>query len=130
MPVIISMLRGINLGGHRQIQMGELRALYESLNLRDAQTFINSGNVLFRTESRDLRLLARKIESAIEKRFGFHCDVILRSASDLREVIARNPFAARRGIEPSKLLVTFLAGDPEPEARDRVLGIDASPEEL
>jgi uncharacterized protein (DUF1697 family) len=45
-------------------------------------------------------------------------------------VIARNPFAKRRRIEPSRLLVTFLAEDPGAEARDKVRSIKADPEEL
>ena len=48
----------------------------------------------------------------------------------MREVVARNPFAKRRGIEPSKLLVTFLASDPEKEAREKVRQMKCAPEEL
>jgi hypothetical protein len=45
-------------------------------------------------------------------------------------VIAKNPFAKRPGIEPSKMLVWFLAGDSGPEARENVLQIKTDPEEL
>jgi uncharacterized protein (DUF1697 family) len=48
----------------------------------------------------------------------------------MRDVIARNPFAKRRGIEPSKLLVTFLASDPGPEAREKLHKIKTEPEEV
>jgi len=44
--VIISMLRGVNVGGHNVIKMEELRALYATLKLRDAQTYVQSGNVI------------------------------------------------------------------------------------
>jgi uncharacterized protein (DUF1697 family) len=81
-------------------------------------------------DERDLVKLARRIESAIEKKFGFQSDVVLRSTAELRNVIARNPFAKRRGIEPSKLLVTFLAGDPGEEARVKVRAIQCAPDEL
>src|SRR5271169_5370505 len=93
MIVVISMLRGVNVGGHNKIKMDALRTLYESLGLRDPQTFIQSGNVIFRTEEHDLVRLARRIEDAIERRFGFRPNVIVRTASELRDVIARNPFA-------------------------------------
>jgi len=119
MAVLISMLRGVNLASHRRIKMDALRLLYESLRLRDPQTYVQSGNVVFRTEERDLARLANRIENEIERKFGFRADVILRTTSEMRDVIARNPFAKRRGIEPSKLLVTFLASDPGPEARLR-----------
>ena len=130
MPVIISMLRGVNLGGHNKIKMDALWALYESLGLRDPQTYVQSGNVVFRTDKRDLVALATRIEEAIERSFGFRPAVILRTSSELREVIARNPFAKRRGIEPSKLLVTFLASAPNAESRDKVLRLNTDPEEL
>jgi uncharacterized protein (DUF1697 family) len=53
----------------------------------------------------------------------------LRSTAELREVVARNPFAKRRGIEPSKLLVTFLASDPGEEPRVKVRAIQCAPDE-
>ena len=104
MAVIISMLRGVNVGGHNKIKMDALRALYESMKLREAQTYVQSGNVIFRTDERDIALLTKRIEDGIERKLGFRPNVILRTAAAMREVIARNPFAKRRGIEPSKLL--------------------------
>ena len=130
MAVVISLLRGVNVGGHNKIKVEVLRALYESLKLRDPQSYIQSGNVVFRTKERDLAKLTRRIENGIERNFGFRPAVILRTSSELRDVIARNPFATRRGIDPRKLVVTFLAGDPGPQARDQVLGIKTEPEEL
>jgi len=130
MPVIISMLRAVNVGGHNKIKMDALRALYQSLKLRDAQTYVQSGNVVFRTEERDLALLTKRIQNGIERSFRCRPDVILRTAAELRDVIARNPFAKRRGIEPNKLLVTFLPADPGAEARSQTLKIKCDPEEL
>ena len=123
------MLRGVNLG-HRRVKMEALRALYKSLKLRDAQTYVQSGNVIFKTQEKDLVRLAKRIEGGIEKKFGFQSDVVVRTVVELRDVVARNPFAKRRGIEPGKLLVTFLAGDPGEEAREKVRGIKAEPDEL
>ena len=130
MPLAISMLRAVNVGGHNSIKMESLRTMYESLGLRGAQSYVQSGNVVFRTTARDLVQLGKRIETSIEQTFGFRPVVIIRSSSELREVIARNPFAARRDIHPSKLLVTFLATDPSLEAREKILGIKADPEEL
>jgi uncharacterized protein (DUF1697 family) len=62
MAVIISMLRGVNVGAHNRIKMDALRALYEPLELRDPQTYVQSGNVVFRTDKRDLAALAKRIE--------------------------------------------------------------------
>jgi uncharacterized protein (DUF1697 family) len=130
MPVVISMLRGVNVASHNRIQMAPLRELYESLGLRDAKTYVQSGNVVFKTQERNLTALARRIEEAIERKFDFRPAVILRTTSELREAVARNPFAKRPDIHPGKLLVTFLAAEPRPEARDAVLAIKSDPEEL
>jgi len=130
MAVIISMLRGVNVGGHNKIKMDALRALYASLKLRDAQTYVQSGNVIFRTDERDVSRLTKRIEDGIERKFGFRPSVILRTAAEMREVIGRNPFAKRRGIEPGKLLVSCLASDPWEEARETVRQMKGDPEEL
>jgi uncharacterized protein (DUF1697 family) len=130
MSVYIAMLRSVNVGGHNRIKMEELRALCAALKLRDAQTYVQSGNVVFRTEERDLAALAKKLESAIEKKLGFRPSAILRTAAELRRVITRNPVAKRRGVEPGKLLVTFLSGKPGAEGREKVRGIKCDPEEI
>ncbi|HTM49390.1 MAG TPA: DUF1697 domain-containing protein [Bryobacteraceae bacterium] len=129
MPVIVSMLRGVNVGGHHRIRMDDLRALYESLELRNPLTYIQSGNVVFRSEERSPGRLAARIEDAIERRFAFRPSVILRTASELRDAVARNPFAGR-GVNPAKLLVMFLAGEPDREARAKALQIRTAPEEM
>ena len=130
MHVIISLLRGVNVGGHNKIKMDALRGLYASLKLRNAQTYVQSGNVIFRTNERDLVQLAKRIENAIERHFGFRPNVILRTSAEMRAVIAKNPFANRRSLDPRKLLVTFLAHDPGKEAREKLLGMKTNPEEL
>src|SRR2546422_8217664 len=130
MTVIISMLRGVNVGGHNKIKMDALRALYESLKLRDAQTYVQSGNVIFKTDERDIARLAKRIEDGIERKFGFRPDVILRTVAEMKDVIMRNPFAKRRGIEPGKLLVSFLASGPGEEGREKIRQMKCDPEEM
>jgi len=124
MSVVISMLRGVNVGGRNRLKMDALRALYTALGFRDAQTFIQSGNVVFRTTSKDSDALCRRIQGGIERSFGFRPEVVVRSVDQMRKVLARNPMAGRRDFDPSKLLVTFLAGTPDPDARSRILGLE------
>lgn len=130
MPVVISLLRAVNVGGHNQIKMDALRSLYESLKLRNPQTYVQSGNVVFQTDSADLAKLAKKIEDSIERQFGFRPAVILRTAVELRDAIARNPFEKHAGTDPGRLLVAFLTAEPAPEARDKLLSIECAPDEL
>jgi len=130
MPVLISMLRAVNVGPHNRIKMDALLALYQSLKLRDAVTFIQSGNVIFRTDQRDTAAVAEIIRKGMEKKCGIRCGVMVRTTAELRAAIKKNPFAGRKGLEPKKLLVTFLAAAPEREACARALAIPAAPEEL
>jgi uncharacterized protein (DUF1697 family) len=112
MTTVISMLRGVNVGGHNQIRMDALRSLYESLGLKNPQTYVQSGNIVFTTAERNLARLGQRIEEAIEKKVGFRPGVVLRTAVELKSVIARNPFAKRTDIHPGKLLVTFFNEEP------------------
>ena len=130
MPVVIALLRAVNVGGHGKIKMEELRALCTSLKLRQAQTYVQSGNVVFKTDERNLAKLSERIQSEIEHRLGVRTDVFLRTPGDMRDVIARNPFAKRRGIEPSKLLVYFLTTDPGIEALVQASELKIAPEKL
>jgi uncharacterized protein (DUF1697 family) len=130
MPAIVAMLRGVNLASHRRMKMDALRAVFEALKLEDVRTYVQSGNVVFRTGEQDITRLAARLEQAIEKKFGFQSDVIVRTTSEMRAVVSRNPFAKRRDVEAAKLVVTFLAGDPGNAARATVRTIPVSPEEL
>jgi uncharacterized protein (DUF1697 family) len=67
MAVVIAMLRGVNVGGYQKLNMEALRTLCGGLGLRDVQTYIQSGNVLFREETGDSGAAARRIEDGIEK---------------------------------------------------------------
>ena len=130
MLALVSMLRGVNVGSHNRIKMDALRELYESLGLLDVQTYVQSGNVVFRTKERSLAALAKSIEDGIQRGFGFRPGAYLRTTEEMRAAIAKNPFASRQGMDPSKLLVTFLADNPSAEARCNALAIQTFPEEL
>jgi uncharacterized protein (DUF1697 family) len=130
MTAMICMLRGVNVGGHNKIKMDALRILFASLGLENPRTLIQSGNIIFGSRQKDETALARRIGAAIEKTFGIRAEVILRTAAEMADVIARNPFAGRAGIEPNRLVVTFLAGNPDPETGGRISKLPTTPEEL
>lgn len=130
MDVVVSLLRSVNLGAHNRVSMADLRELFESLKLRNPQTYIQSGNIVFQTAEKDQVRLASRIETGIQRRFGFQSKVILRTLAEMKNVVAKNPFAGRPEIEPNRLLVTFLARDPTSGAKEKVLKIKTDPEEL
>jgi uncharacterized protein (DUF1697 family) len=121
MAVIISLLRGINLGGHKSIKMEALCSVYKSIGFGDVQSCLQSGNIVFTAKTQSLKTMAKQIEEAIEQKFGFRCDVVLRTSSELKQVVANNPFAKKRGIEPGKLGIVFFKEAPTAESCDDVL---------
>jgi uncharacterized protein (DUF1697 family) len=130
MPVVISLLRGVNVVGRNMVKMEDLRGLCVSLGFSNPQTHLQSGNVVFRTKERNLTKLAKCIEDGLERKFGFRPQVVLRTAPELKSVLARNPFARRRGINGSKLLITFLSETPAAETRDAILNLKPIREEI
>jgi uncharacterized protein (DUF1697 family) len=129
-PVLISMLRGVNLGPHNRIKMDALRAAYAAIGLEDPRTYVQSGNVIFRTKQKSSHKVATKIQDAIEKRFRFRPVVIVRTLDELRKAIAATPFDARRDLHPGKILVTFLADAPPTEAAAKLATLKSYPEEI
>lgn len=127
---MVALLRGINVGSAKRLKMDALRGLFESLGLADAQTYLQSGNVIFESTEKNLGQLGKRIEAGIEETFGFHSDVILRTASQLDNVIQKNPFTARENIDPAKLLVLFLAFEPSAADASALRAIDTAPEQV
>jgi len=130
MTPVICLLRGVNVGGHAKIAMSELREICLSLKLRNPATYIQSGNAVFATNEADLTALASRIESAIEKRLGFRPTVMLRTAQEMRAIIRANPFARRSGLDPGKLVVSFLAAPLTADLSSRITAIKVGPEEI
>ena len=128
MPVVVGLLRAVNLGGHNIVKMDQLRQLCITLGFEDVATYVQSGNVVFRTRL-PVSEAATVLEDGIQKDFGFRSDVIARTADEMREVVARNPFTME-GRDASKLLVLFLASDPGTEVRNRLATIPTAGEEV
>jgi len=100
--VMLAFLRGINVGGNKMVPMAELRALAEGLGLGDVETFIQSGNLIFTTALAPAAVEAA-LERAIEKRFGFTVDVLVRTAEQWRRYAAGSPFADAAADRPNML---------------------------
>jgi uncharacterized protein (DUF1697 family) len=101
-PRQIALLRGINVGGNKKVEMARLRALMEELGYTDVRTYVNSGNVVFNGPRRS----EKHLESAIAKEFGFDVPVVLRSRDELAEIVQANPLQ-EIAKDPSRHLVVF-----------------------
>lgn len=112
MKTYISILRGINVSGKKLIKMDALKKMYEKLNFEEIKTYVQSGNVVFSTNEKDLKKIENDISKQIEKDFGFQVPVIVFAAETLQSVIEQNPFLKDATKERSFFHVTFLADRP------------------
>jgi uncharacterized protein (DUF1697 family) len=87
----VALLRGINVGGNAMVGMTDLKKCFEALRLERVRTYINSGNVIFRTASVRPRALETKIERALTETFGRKIRVVVRSYDEMKALIERMP---------------------------------------
>jgi uncharacterized protein (DUF1697 family) len=106
MPVIICMLRGVNVVGHNMIKMRAQGALRVTETERPSDLCPERQRYL-QQRRKDLSKLAKRIQDAIKNAHGFWPGVVLRTVAELREIVARNPFAKRSNIRLPLLLAAF-----------------------
>lgn len=113
--MFIALLRGINVGGRNPVPMAELRSLCTDLGWRNAQTYIQSGNLIFQADAPAVQLEA-ELERGMERRFGLAIPVIVRAAADWTGYILGNPLREASEKEPSLVMVALAKAPPKPEA--------------
>ncbi|MBN1790586.1 MAG: DUF1697 domain-containing protein [Bacteroidales bacterium] len=114
MMTYISILRGINVSGQKNIKMDALKEVYEDLHFTNVQTYIQSGNVVFQCDKSEQKDLALRISQLLQKKFGFNIPVIVLEIAELKSIIRSNPYQNDPSRDISHLHVTFLASGPEP----------------
>lgn len=87
----VALLRGINVGGNAKVDMKTLKIVFEKCGLNNVKTYINSGNILFQDTNHSVAEMEKKLETAIEKEFGFVVKVLLRTAPQIHAVIQGLP---------------------------------------
>lgn len=130
MPIYIAMLRGINVGPHKRMKMDKLRATCEALGFTQVQTYIQSGNVVFRAQKVNPNALAETMENRIRGNFGFSVDVIVRTRDELQQIINSNPYRNSRGVDQSRLHVVFLSQLPSAEAIHKLESLTLAPDKI
>jgi uncharacterized protein (DUF1697 family) len=108
----VALLRGINVGGNKKVPMAQLRKVLEGLGYTDVATLLQSGNAVFTAKEKSPEKVARQLETAIAKEFGFEVSVIIRTRDELAAAIQANPLSGAEDA-PSRFLVTFLSGVPD-----------------
>lgn len=127
MTIYIALLRGINVGGKNIVKMADLKRVFEAIGLREVRTYIQSGNVLFKSDKEE-KALRNKIEHEIEANFGYSVTIVLRTASELEQVFLNCPFSADEIAEAESasglesLYVALLSSSP---SQDDIVAFNA-----
>ena len=116
MPLFISFLRGINVGGHKKVKMADLRELYLELGFQNPRSLLQSGNVVFEAADADPADLGACIEAGIGRRFGFEAQALLRTPDAFRTTLADHAFSAEQLERGSHAMIVFLSGAPDEQA--------------
>ncbi|HEY0492785.1 MAG TPA: DUF1697 domain-containing protein [Candidatus Dormibacteraeota bacterium] len=120
MTTFVAMLRGINVGGNTLVRMDALRALVSGLGHTDVTTYIQSGNVVFKSRATQAPRVAHDIEARLKSELGLEVTVVIRTMEELATTVRRNPFLP--GSDPATLYVIFLSDVADPKS---AAGIDA-----
>jgi len=107
MQTYIALFRGINIGGHNIIKMADLRGLLKDIGLRDVNSYIQSGNVIFRSEEVDPEQLAQDISAKIAKKYDFEPRVLISKKGEFLHIMESNPFPEAE-TDSRRLHVFFL----------------------
>jgi uncharacterized protein (DUF1697 family) len=115
----VALLKGVNVGTARRIQMADLRRVLSGQGFSDVETYIQSGNVIFSSGEQEETRLASDIEAALQAAFGIPVQVIIRTSDEMSSIMAHNPYLADSNIleaaedSLASLHVAFLADQPD-----------------
>ncbi|MEW4570286.1 DUF1697 domain-containing protein [Tautonia sp. JC769] len=124
MIAYVALLRAVNVGGTGKLPMTDLKRLCEGAGLLRVRTYIASGNVVFASEESEAEVKAR-LEAALEDYAGKPVGVLVRTAAEMAEVVAGNPFPDAL---PSRTVAIFLDEPPPPDTIERSTGMGADEE--
>ncbi len=130
METYISILRGINVSGKNIIKMADLKAMYQSMLFEEVKTYIQSGNVIFRTNENDTKALEDLITQKIKNSFGFDVPVIVFKSDTLAAIVAHNPYVKREEKDTSFMHITFLAEPPKTFDKEQIVNKKKADEEI
>lgn len=126
METYVILLRGVIPTGKNKVLMAPLRAALEAAGLEEVRTYIQSGNVVARSNLRQSQL-ETLVHEVIEERFGGDIAVLARTARAFQDILKRNPFT---NVDTTKLYFTLLATEPEEQWVKAFLSGGYSPDQV
>jgi uncharacterized protein (DUF1697 family) len=104
----VALLRGINVSGQKKMAMPQLKSVLTDFGLMNVQTYIQSGNVVFKTHNTSILSIKEGIETEIFNRFGFSVEVLLRTYDEFSRIIELMPYSEANGFLESAIYVAFI----------------------
>lgn len=130
MPTQIALVRGINVGGRKQLAMSDLKKLLGAIGFSDARSLLQSGNLVFDSDGATGAGLERLLEVETEKRLGVSVDYVIRNPREWQAIISRNPSPAEAERDPSQLIVMFLKKAPQAKDLELLQAVNKGPETI
>lgn len=112
MTTHVALLRAVNVAGTNAISMSDLRSFFEGLGFEDVRTLLQTGNVLFGAAAQASSHLEGHLETEASKRIALETTFFVRTAAELKTVIAKNPYQAEARRDPGHLVVQFMKDAP------------------
>lgn len=116
MKTYIAFLRGINVSGQKKIIMADLRGMLRKLKFDEVETYIQSGNIVLKSNDDDCQKIAQKIKMGIADTFGFEVPVLVKTYKELKSIFDKNPFTEPSDIENKRVYFALLKKPPQPES--------------
>ena len=120
MNTFIALLRAVNVGGTGKLPMQDLRAICEAAGFLQVRTYIASGNVVFQASISEAKVQAA-LEEALAKYAKRPIGVLVRTAAEMEQILARNPF---RDAAPNRTVAIFLDEPPPADTLSGMTGRD------
>ncbi len=121
MKTYVALLRGINVGGQNKVKMVTLKEVFAKLGFIDVTTYIQSGNVVFKSKILEISSLEKQIETAIETNFGFKASVLIKTEKELAIILNESPFKNPEDITAKQVYYVLLKEKPAPNLKQALV---------
>lgn len=113
MKTYIALLRGINVSGQKKIRMADLKTMMEGLGFENVQTYIQSGNIVFKSVEKKIHILEDEVKYNIANTFGFDVPVLVKTRIEILQIIRDSPFTKKEDLEANRIYYTLLQQKPD-----------------
>ncbi|WP_333617974.1 DUF1697 domain-containing protein [Dietzia sp.] len=129
-PRVIVLPRGINVGGNNKVPMPALRDALARRGYTGVRTLLASGNIIVPDPGgeRGADTVCDAVRECMDTDFGVAVDCVARTDTEMRDVLAADPFG-KVAVNGSRYLVTFLSAPLSPELVAEYEATDLGPGE-